>query len=324
MSFRRLFADEPLKVSKLPSFRAEHFPYSGPYPWLDHDDALEQIEAKRKAGAINEEEADQCRHWTSDGYVILNRLISDEILDEVWTAYEVAIRQGKILLPAEPACDADPYPGRFLNPHKKLPSLCRILKHAPLLDWIRLLMEREPKTLQTIASHKGSQQGIHSDSIHMTTYPLGYLTAAWIAFEDIHPDSGPLVFYPGSHRLPYVFSKDVGISESDFKTNGYRPYMERYEPRIQHLLAENGIQPKHFHAKKGDVLIWHANLLHGGSARQNMLLSRKALVVHFFVKGSFVYHDLAAARSRQQYMGTCLLRDESGALGGLSRLTKHK
>ncbi len=42
-------------------------------------------------------------------------------------------------------------------------------------------MEREPKPLQTIAAHKGSQQGVHSDSIHMTTYPLGYLSAAWIA-----------------------------------------------------------------------------------------------------------------------------------------------
>ena len=56
----------------------------------------------------------------------------------------------------EPAGDNDPYPGRFLNPHKKSGSLCRILKHAQLLRWIRLLMEREPKPLQTILSHKGS------------------------------------------------------------------------------------------------------------------------------------------------------------------------
>jgi hypothetical protein len=97
------------------------------------------------------------------------------------------------------------------------------LKHAALLRWIRLLMEREPKPLQTIMSHKGSQQGVHSDSIHMTTYPLGYLSAAWIALEDIHPASGPLVYYPGSHKLPYVFSKDVGLGEFDLKREGYGP-----------------------------------------------------------------------------------------------------
>ena len=175
-------------------------------------------------------------------------------------------------------------------------------------------MEREPKPLQTIMAHKGSQQGAHSDSIHMTTYPIGYLSAAWIAFEDIHPDSGPLVFYPGSHRLPYVFSKDVGISEADFKKHGYSSYSEKYEPYIRRLVEERRIEPHYFHAKRGDVLIWHANLIHGGSMRRNIQLSRKSLVCHFFVKGAFVYHDLAASRSKQQYVGTCLLRDESGDL----------
>jgi len=155
----------------------------------------------------------------------------------------------------------------------------------------------------------------------MTTYPLGYLTAAWIAFEDIHPDSGPLEYYPGSHRLPYVFSKDVGITERDFKQNGYTSYQAKYEPYVRELIARHGLEPEHFHARKGDVLIWHANLIHGGSARRDLRLSRRAVVCHFFVKGSFVYHDLAAARSRQQYMGTCLLRDQSGKIRVLGRKT---
>jgi Phytanoyl-CoA dioxygenase (PhyH) len=308
MALRRLFADEPVKLSKLPSFRAEHFPYSGPYPWLDRPDASDQIEAKLRAGAINNEEASLCRAWTLNGYIVLENLFAHEILDDVWEAYERAVRSGKITLPPEPACEEDRYPGRFLNPHKKVGAFCRILKHARLLHWIRVLMEREPKPLQTIASHKGTQQGIHSDSIHMTTYPLGYLSAAWIACEDIDPDSGPLVFYPGSHRLAYVFSKDVGISETEFQREGYRSYQEKYEPYIESLIASNRIEPEYFHARKGDVLIWHANLLHGGSPRRNMQLSRKAVVCHFFVKGAFVYHDLASARSRQQYVGTCLLR----------------
>jgi ectoine hydroxylase-related dioxygenase (phytanoyl-CoA dioxygenase family) len=148
----------------------------------------------------------------------------------------------------------------------------------------------------------------------MTTYPLGYLTAAWIAFEDIHPDSGPLVFYPGTHRLPYVFSKDVKISEEDFKSDGYAPYHAKYEPYIRKLVEERGIMPHYFQAKKGDVLIWHANLVHGGSPRAELSYTRKAVVCHFFVKGAFVYHDLAASRSRQQYIGTCLLRDEEGRI----------
>ncbi len=306
------FAEQKLKLSGIPSFRAEHFPYSGPYPWLDRPDALEQIESKLAQGAITTEDAALCRKWSADGYVILPRLIEPEILDRVWSAYENAISAGRIRLNADPAGEGDPHPGRFLNPHKRVGAYCEILKHAGLNAAIRMLMEREPKVLQTIASHKGSEQPAHSDSIHMTTYPLGYLTAAWIAFEDIHPASGPLVYYPGSHRWPYVFSKDVEISESDYARDGYAAYQAKYEPFIRGLIDRHGIPPHYFHAKKGDVLIWHANLVHGGSPRQDLQWSRRAVVVHYFVKGAFVYHDLSAKRSRSQYMSTCLLRDQAG------------
>jgi hypothetical protein len=314
MAFRHSFADQPVRISRIRSFRAEHFPYSGPYPWLDEDDAMNQIDSRLQRKEITGREAELCRCWATNGYVILNNLIDNRILDSVWGAYEKAIRSGKITLQPEPAGENDPHPGRYLNPHKKIGAFCQILKHPELLQYILLFMEREPKPLQTIASHKGSQQGLHSDSIHMTTYPLGYLSAAWIAFEDIDPDCGPLVYYPGSHRLPYVFSKEVGITEEDFKKNGYAPYHSRYEPYICDLVEKHGMVPHHFHAKKGDVLIWHANLVHGGSARRNLELSRRSVVCHFFVKNAFVYHDLAAAKSRQQYLGTCLLRDDSGKI----------
>jgi hypothetical protein len=63
------------------------------------------------------------------------------------------------------------------------------------------------------------------------------------------------------------------------------------------LIAENGLKPEYFLAKRGDVLIWHANLLHGGSPRQNTLRTRKALVCHFFAKGCVCYHDYSGSLS---------------------------
>ncbi len=326
---QEIFAEKPVNIAELPSLRAENFPYSGPHPWLDQPDALEQIDLRLAREQITPQEAEQCRYWRENGYIILPKLIENPILDNVWQAYEKAIADEVITLKPELASEGDPYPGRFLDPHQKVDAFCQILRHPQLLHWIRLLMEREPEPFQTITCHKGSQQGAHSDSIHMTTYPLGYLTAAWIAFEDIHPDCGPLVYYPGSHRLPYLFSKDVGISEDEFKVRRYEAYHEKYEPRIRQVIAEYGLQPHYFHAKKGDVLIWHANLIHGGSMRRNLQLSRKALVCHFFVKGSFAYHDLSASETKP-YSGTCLLRaqDEREAVsqpaksGVLARLLR--
>src|SRR5580698_1666471 len=103
MASRHSFADQPVKISRLPSFRAEHFPYSGPYPWLDREDALEQVQSRLEQNEITGHEAALCRCWSANGYIILNHLIDDRILDEVWGAYEKAIETGLIKLPAESA-----------------------------------------------------------------------------------------------------------------------------------------------------------------------------------------------------------------------------
>ena len=50
-------------------------------------------------------------------------------------------------------------------------------------------------------------------------------------------------------------------------------------------------------ARKGDVLFWHANLVHGGSPRANMQRSRRAVVCHYFAEGCVCYHDLGASPS---------------------------
>ena len=78
------------------------------------------------------------------------------------------------------------------------------------------------------------------------------------------------------------------------KTNGYAAYREKYEPALQNLIRQQKLKAKYFYAKKGDVLFWHSNLIHGGSKRQDKSLSRKALVCHYFAEGCVCYHDLAA------------------------------
>ncbi|MGZ5134428.1 MAG: phytanoyl-CoA dioxygenase family protein [Flavitalea sp.] len=116
---------------------------------------------------------------------------------------------------------------------------------------------------QTINFLNGSQQSAHSDSIHMTTYPLGYLVAAWIALEDVNEDNGTLFYFPGSHKLPYLLNRDFNEGET-FLTLGKKDYSD-YEDVLDELVKERGFAIKEFHARQGDVFIWHANLVHGGA-----------------------------------------------------------
>jgi len=301
----RFFGEREIDLSQIKSFRFENFPYAGPYPWLDQPDWEQQVDERLRRGELAASDAKLCQKWARDGYIIIEDCIAPPILDAAWTAYDRAIAEGRIKLP--PSRPQDPLPERFLDPHALVPELCGIMRHPEILRLIRIFMDREPAPFQTIASHKGSQQSEHSDSIHMTTYPLGYLTASWTAFEDIHPDSGPLVYYPGSHRLPYVFSRDVGIDDTEFKANGYKAYQEQYEPKIRQMLRDHGMKPNYFLAQKGDVLLWHANLIHGGSPRKDLRHTRKAIVSHYFVQGAVTYHDLSGMLARE-HTGTCIIQ----------------
>ena len=290
-------ADIPVDIGCIEVFRAESFPESGSSPWLDQPDARDIIARRLARREITPRQAEICRHWTEHGYYVLRGAIDPDTIDETWAAYEAAIARGDLTLTPDKAAEDDPHPGRYLNPHLKVEAIDQLLKHPVLVNFSSMVLGRPAIPFQTIASHKGSQQSEHSDSIHMTTYPLGYLAACWVAMEDIHADAGPLVYYPGTHRLPYLFSRDVGISADDFRERGYGTYFERYEPAIQQEIRAHGARPEHFTARKGDVLFWHANLLHGGSARADMRRSRKALVHHYFAEGCVCYHDLAGAPS---------------------------
>ena len=249
------------------------------------------------SGDLNRCEGDYCRKWIDDGYIVAEHLVGDDYLEYVWNADERSIGEGSIVPPQEPAYEGDTVPGRVLNPHFSVGAIEELMQLPEITRLIELPLCANTIAFQSISGHKASQQAVHSDSIHMTTYPQGYLVAIWIAFEDIDPHSGPLTYYPGSHRLPYLFAKDVGIPVEDDRSPNYGNFDALYTPEIECLANESGIRPAYFHAKRGDVLFWHANLIHGGSPRHDAMLTRKAFVFHYFAEGCLCYHDLSGGPS---------------------------
>lgn len=280
-------------IDELQVYRYEYFPQDGAISWLDRENAHELVEKFLKQGKLSPVDAQLCYQWIEDGYVIVKDLFSEKTLDSAWAGYEQAISDGTIT--PEPPCNINNLPGRNLNTHFQVKKIAALLHDRQITRIISLLLGAKCLPFQTITGHNGSQQLEHSDAIHMTTYPRDYLAATWTAMEDIHPDSGPLVYYPGSHRLPYFLSKEANISLRAFQQQKYAAYSEKYEPGIQKIIRDNNLEAKYFHAKKGDTLIWHSNLIHGGSKRKDMNLSRKALVCHYFAEGCICYHDLAAS-----------------------------
>jgi ectoine hydroxylase-related dioxygenase (phytanoyl-CoA dioxygenase family) len=122
---------------------------------------------------------------------------------------------------------------------------------------------------------QGSTRTIHIDSQYLAPRTPQSLVAAWIAFEDVHPDAGPLVYYPGSHKIPlYCFNDGTHNAAPDEEADWF-DYVD-VQIRLRRL------KERRFIARKGDVLVWHANLVHGGSPIKDPSRTRSSMVFHFF------------------------------------------
>ncbi len=159
-----------------------------------------------------------------------------------------------------------------------------------LKDFLGALLGGDAILFQSINFIMGSEQRTHSDSIHMTTYPLGGLLGVWIALDDINENNGPLHYYPGSQKLPYYLNSDYD-NEGSALLIGKQSY-NAYEEMIAAKIKEKAIRKEIFTANKGDLLVWHANLFHGGESHKDKSQTRKSMVLHYFKKDSICYHEI--------------------------------
>ena len=182
------------------------------------------------------------------------------------------------------------------NSHKimfaihKSELLKNIGNDTDLKELLSALVNGKVILFQSINFLMGSQQHTHSDSIHMTTFPLGGLVGVWIALEDITEENGPLHYYPGSHKLPYYLNEDYNNEGSRFLL-GKKSYKD-YEEMIEEKIRSKSLRKINFLAKKGDLIIWHANLFHGGNPHLDKSKTRKSMVFHYFKENSICYHEI--------------------------------
>lgn len=114
---------------------------------------------------------------------------------------------------------------------------------------------------QTLNFPVGTQQNYHSDMVHFSSSPERFMCGVWIALEDVDADNGPLIYFPGSHKVPFYNNEQLGICVRDFVG---RPTQEMYHEYWNAIVEKHDFVRTEFHAKKGQAAIWAANLLHGG------------------------------------------------------------
>lgn len=252
-------------------------------PWLDQPDALHRLVEHPDWQNFSSDTQERIRQFVDEGYLILNGFFPKDKVDTLNAEVDELLKERHI--------DFN-YSGRkIMNAHRYSASVNQdFFRHPKLLQLMEFLMGKTILPFQTITFIKGSEQRAHSDSIHMTTHPQGFLIAAWIALEDIQEGSGELFYYPGSHRFPFISTQDYPSGNSRWRLGAQTN--KRYEDRIAQLIEEEGLEKKTFLAKKGDVLLWHANLLHGGKPIDDPAKTRRSLVAHYFCEDVICYHEM--------------------------------
>lgn len=144
-----------------------------------------------------------------------------------------------------------------------------------------------PAVLQSLTFWRGSQQPAHLDYPYVCVQSrIPHLAASWIALEDTHEDAGPLAYYPGSHKAGVIPPFDWG-GGSVINTQESTRTPAEFAGYLNEQIDKLSLRPEVFLPKRGDVLIWHGNLLHEGTKIRDPARTRRSFVTHYTSRRSY-------------------------------------
>ena len=274
---------------QIPEGQAEPPLYRSRYGglWVDRRDAHDVLERKRSNVEVTDADAEVLAKYIDDGYVVFPKATDESLIDEYLDFFESAwdappdtiyMQWNRQVL----SINREHYDDvtKVSDVHSYFARAGELIFPAPVLRFMTQIYERPPVVFQTMTMRKGSQENLHIDTGPLTLTEPMTMAASWVALEDVQPLSGEFQFVPGTHRLPelLLYGTDKGHH------GDYREYDKILRTTLE-MAEERGLKTERFMAKKGDVLIWHADLMHGGAPIRDLTRTRKSLVAHFMPLG---------------------------------------
>jgi hypothetical protein len=247
-----------------PSTRARD-PQTGSLPWIESP-IYEELLAARTG---DQEQRSDAEFYRENGYLIMRGAVPDALIERIKAEARPLFRPQVV--------DGARSGYRVQDAWKESVAVRELAGIPVILDKLRFLYGREPFPFQTLNFLHGSQQRTHSDTIHFSCRPARFMCGVWAALEDVTADNGPLFYYPGSHLLPEYNYYDMGMTARGGDYKAYEDFLER-------LVAARSLQRESLRAKKGDILIWASNLMHGGEKILAPDSTRWSQVTHYYFR----------------------------------------
>ena|SRR5688572_5187793 len=243
---------------------------------------------------------DQLKDWETQGFIVLKSFFPggqlqrlNDLVNRLWKSRHSkdnplvidvfdGMPQGQRIFFNSAPDEARRFPYKLNDLYLEYREVREVVLAPGLSRVLADVLGGAPMLCNTINFEWGPGQEDHFDTLYMPPKEPNRMVAAWIALEDVAPTAGPLRYYPGSHRIPpFLFSHG--------RTDAIPNEMPNFRKYIAAELERRGTQPSMFAAQAGDVLIWHAQLLHGGYPIQDRNQTRKTLVAHYF-RAQDYYH----------------------------------
>lgn len=279
-------------------------------PWIDKEDAdiAKYIKENPPREGLPYNLEEKLNFWRENGYVVLEQIIPHELIDLYWEdVMELINNPSKFKTLVQ--IDRDENKPRLLRPanewtteqilgkmvkindiHNQSLAAKKLFLYKDIITFLEAIFARPIVGMQTLSFFYGSQQPTHADYPWVTATQPSNLAASWIPVEDVHINSGPLYYYAGSHRKVKKFNFGNGIYyDGKYSTKTPLEFADYLDKTCEKL----GLEKQTLLIKKGDILIWHSALVHGGSLINDPNQTRKSYVCHYSTDKGLPYHRAA-------------------------------
>jgi hypothetical protein len=229
-----------------------------------------------------------------DGFIVIPGDVDQDACDELIGKFGRFVRANAAYF--DPHKDEFGLLQRIINLHLVMPEIFDLFVSASTT--LRLqdaLFGGKTSIYTSLYYERGSWQPIHRDTPYFTTRPEYNYFGTWFALEDAHSRNGCLQVMKGGHLIPELDRKAFAQAHKrGDEVGAIDPQLfDLYQNEVGRLCAEAGIEPMEVPLKKGDVLIWHPQLPHGGSPILERTNTRHSIVAHTVPEGCPVYQATA-------------------------------
>lgn len=274
--------------------RFENRPRNGQSLWCDSPNlrvVLNEIEMADNDKLTIEQFATQ-------GYIVIKGAVPQEVANQAKSDYETLIQNSSQLRESAVKERRLPNFHRLAESGKKV--FTRSREALRLQD---MLFGYRSSAYTSLYFKHGTEQPIHRDSPVFCTQPANFYFGVWYALEDADARNGALRAIPGGHHLNTIDPYRLAMTNAyDYETihPTASPMWAIYQKAVQEECALHGLREISIEMEKGDVLIWHPLLPHGGGRISDHELTRHSMVYHVVPEGSPVYQmDVFFNPSRQ-------------------------